>query len=59
LGVNDEILRNVPKNFTNKIFYVAYSRAIKNLVMYYPNPTDSIVIKAIELIGEENVVEIK
>lgn len=40
---------------TERIFYVCCSRAKNNLIVYYPNPTSSVIEKAKELFGEENV----
>ncbi len=40
---------------TERIFYVCCSRAINNLIVYYPNPTSSVIDKAKKLFGEENV----
>ncbi|MDE5820106.1 MAG: UvrD-helicase domain-containing protein [Lachnospiraceae bacterium] len=40
---------------TERIFYVCCSRAKNNLIVYYPNPTTSVIEKAKELFGEENV----
>ncbi len=41
-----------------KLFYVSCSRAIKNLNVYYYNPTDEIINGAINLCGEENVINL-
>ena len=43
---------------TERIFYVCCSRAIENLVVYYPSPTLAIISKAKKLFGETNVVSI-
>jgi len=43
---------------TRKIFYVACSRAKNNLVVYFPQPTQLVLIRARELFGNDNVVEI-
>lgn len=43
---------------TRKIFYVACSRAKDNLVVYYPSNEPSVVDKAKEWFGDENVVQI-
>jgi len=43
---------------TSRIFYVCCSRAMNNLVVYYPNPSDAILVKARELFGVENVISI-
>lgn len=40
---------------TERIFYVCCSRAKNNLIVYYPNPTNSVLEKAKELFGAENV----
>ena len=40
---------------TEKIFYVCCSRAKNNLIVYYPNPSNSIIKKAEELFGKNNV----
>lgn len=40
---------------TRKMFYVCCSRAKKNLVVYFPDPTESTIIKAKEWFGEENI----
>lgn len=43
---------------TERIFYVCCSRAMANLVVYYPKPTPKILEKAKILFGEENVCQI-
>lgn len=40
---------------TERIFYVCCSRAKNNLIVYYPNPTNSVLEIAKELFGAENV----
>lgn len=40
---------------TERIFYVCCSRAMNNLVVYYPNPTPKIIERAKALFGAENV----
>ena len=40
---------------TEKIFYVCCSRAKNNLIVYYPNPSNSVIKKAEELFGKNNV----
>ena len=42
-------------NRTQKIFYVCCTRAKKNLAIFYNNPSASVVDKANEWFGEENV----
>ncbi|MBU3217527.1 AAA family ATPase [Clostridium estertheticum] len=42
---------------TKKIFYVCITRAKENLVVYYNSPSLSIINKAKEWFGEENVLE--
>ena len=43
---------------TERIFYVCCSRAIDNLIVYYPSPTQSVIVQAKTLFGEENVRQI-
>ncbi|MDH6366417.1 MULTISPECIES: ATP-dependent helicase [unclassified Breznakia] len=43
---------------TERIFYVCCSRAMDNLVVYYPKPTPKILAKAKILFGKENVHQI-
>jgi len=43
---------------TERIFYVCCSRAINNLVVYYPSPSNNVLSKAKKLFGESNVVSI-
>jgi DNA helicase-2/ATP-dependent DNA helicase PcrA len=43
---------------TERIFYVCCSRAMANLVVYYPKPTPRIIERAKVLFGEENVCQI-
>ncbi|MCK4387084.1 MAG: ATP-dependent helicase [Candidatus Pacebacteria bacterium] len=45
-------------NRTRKIFYVCCSRAKKNLVVFYHNPSEQVLSQAKEWFGEKNVVEI-
>ena len=40
---------------TERIFYVCCSRAINNLVVYYPSPSTAVLAKAKEWFGESNV----
>jgi len=40
---------------TERIFYVCCSRAINNLVIYYPEPTPQIIAQAKTLFGDSNV----
>lgn len=40
---------------TRKIFYVCCTRAMKNLIIFYPNPDELIINKAKEWVGEENI----
>jgi DNA helicase-2/ATP-dependent DNA helicase PcrA len=47
-----------PRERTNKLFYVCCTRAKEDLVMYYPNPSESDLMKAREWFGVENVVPI-
>jgi len=42
-------------NRTERIFYVCCSRAINNLVIYYPEPTPQIIAQAKILFGDSNV----
>ena len=43
---------------TSKIFYVCCSRAIDNLVVYYPKPSMVILARAKEFFGENNVISL-
>lgn len=43
---------------TQKIFYVCCTRAKENLVVYYNKPNPSVLEKAKEWFGEENVIKI-
>lgn len=43
---------------TQKIFYVCCSRAKKNLVVYYHDPSAAVIKKANELFGQSNVIKI-
>ena len=43
---------------TQRIFYVACSRAKDNLIVYYPTPSDKTISQAQTLFGNENVHEI-
>lgn len=40
---------------TERIFYVCCSRAMNNLVVYYPNPSARVIAQAKILFGDENV----
>ena len=40
---------------TARLFYVCCSRAKKNLIVYYPNPTQQIIVQAKKMFGENNV----
>jgi DNA helicase-2/ATP-dependent DNA helicase PcrA len=41
---------------TERIFYVCCSRAIENLIIYYPSPTPQIISQAKRLFGDTNVI---
>ena len=41
---------------TQKIFYVCCSRAIENLVIFFPQPSETVLNTAREWFGEQNVV---
>lgn len=41
---------------TERIFYVCCSRAIENLVIYYPTPTSQTILQAKRLFGDANVI---
>jgi DNA helicase-2/ATP-dependent DNA helicase PcrA len=41
---------------TERIFYVCCSRAMNNLVIYYPKPTPATLAHAKQLFGDENVM---
>ena len=43
---------------TKKLFYVCCTRAMKNLVVYYPNPTQGVIAGAEELFGKENCIDL-
>lgn len=43
---------------TERIFYVCCSRAMDNLVVYYPSPTAQVILQAKSLFGESNVHKI-
>ena len=43
---------------TKKLFYVCCTRAMENLAVYYHDPSDSVIERARELFGEENVVNL-
>lgn len=43
---------------TLKLIYVCFSRAKKNLVVYFPKPNDSVIAQAKKWFGARNVVEI-
>lgn len=45
-------------NRSRKIFYVCCTRSKENLAVYYCNPNDAVISKAIEWFGEGNVIEI-
>lgn len=40
---------------TERIFYVCCSRAMNNLIVYYPNPSAKVIAHAKALFGDENV----
>lgn len=40
---------------TERLFYVCCSRAKKNLIVYYPKPSQQVIAQAKEMFGEENV----
>ncbi|MBN2529072.1 MAG: ATP-dependent helicase [Deltaproteobacteria bacterium] len=43
---------------TKKIFYVCCTRAMRNLVVFYQNPSPSIIENAKRIFGESNVYEV-
>lgn len=43
---------------TQKIFYVCCTRTKENLAVFYHNPSQQVVIKAIEWFGNENIVSL-
>ena len=43
---------------TERIFYVCCSRAMNNLVVYYPSPTAAVIAKAKQMFGDGNVQKI-
>lgn len=43
---------------TKRIFYVACSRAMNDLIIFYPSPTDKVIAGARLLFGNENVMPI-
>jgi DNA helicase-2/ATP-dependent DNA helicase PcrA len=43
---------------TERIFYVCCSRAMNNLVVYYPSPTAAVIAKAKQIFGNGNVQKI-
>jgi Superfamily I DNA and RNA helicases len=43
---------------TKRIFYVCCSRAMNNLVVYYPSPTAAVIAKAKQMFGDGNVQKI-
>ncbi|MDD3323332.1 MAG: AAA family ATPase [Paludibacter sp.] len=45
-------------NRTKKIFYVACSRTENNLVVYYNQPSQSVINSAVRLFGADNIVEV-
>lgn len=49
---------NSKYNRSMKIMYVSFSRAKKNLCVFYRNPTQSVLNGAKEIFGEENVIMI-
>lgn len=51
-GVGSESVRER----TSKIFYVCCTRAMEELVVFYQNPTESVISKAKEWFGEDNMV---
>ncbi|BBK78998.1 MULTISPECIES: UvrD-helicase domain-containing protein [Clostridium] len=65
---NPEIVENLKndkrKNFptilerTKKLFYVCCTRAKENLVVYYPNPNEEILVNAEKYFGRENVINL-
>jgi DNA helicase-2/ATP-dependent DNA helicase PcrA len=44
-----------PRERTNKLFYVCCTRAKEALIMYFPNPSESDLMKAKEWFGDANV----
>lgn len=58
----DSIFKNESDNSkyerSLKLFYVSCSRAIKNLSVYYYNPSKEIIDGAIKLFGKENVINL-
>jgi len=44
---------------TEHIFYVCCSRAIENLIIYYPSPTQQVISQAKRLFGDANVVNME
>lgn len=47
-----------PKERTNKLFYVCITRAKEDLVMYFPCPQASDLIKAKEWFGEDKIIKL-
>ena len=43
---------------TGKIFYVCCSRTIENLVVFFPEPSETVLNKAREWFGRENVLTV-
>ncbi len=43
---------------TERIFYVCCSRAIENLIIYYPSPTPQVISQAKRLFGDKNVINV-
>ena len=43
---------------TRKIFYVCCSRAIQNLAVFFPNPSNTVLSTAKDWFGESNLLEI-
>lgn len=43
---------------TKKLFYVCCTRAKGNLVIYYTNPKDGVLVNAIKYFGKENVIDL-
>lgn len=54
LGSNSESV----ESRTKKIFYVCCTRTKENLVVFFHNPNQNVIIKAKELFWEENVINI-
>lgn len=62
--IEQELTKEKLKNFlgilkrTKKLFYVCCTRAKENLVVYYTNPKDGVLVNAIKYFGKENVVDL-